>query len=409
MSAKRKEVLTLSALIVAACSTSACRTKPPRLPIAPQGVAHARQTDRWIRVRLIRDASDFQLAVKGPHRIYDENLVEIAESDRPLASASVRRAGTTWLIGQHAFAANEIWVVPRFDGMLVVDGRRYRGAVHCLANEGVEAINVVDVESYLLGVLGSELYASFQTEAYRAQAIAARTYALYVKFTEGRQRSFDVTAGESSQVYRGIEAESKKAREAVESTYGQVLAWDDHSKPKLFCAYYSSACGGRTASVGDVMRKPSIPPLAGGVLCQYCRIAPGLFPWPAFELSRTEAASNLSRRISGVKALGTITKISPHKTDSGGRLTELKISGADSRSMVLSANDFRLAVGGHKLKSTLCRITASDKGWRFSEGRGFGHAVGMCQWGAEGMAREGANAYQILGHYYPGGQIVLTY
>ncbi|MBI4581121.1 MAG: SpoIID/LytB domain-containing protein [Planctomycetes bacterium] len=157
---------------------------------------------------------------------------------------------------------------------LVDEWKEFRGAIRfCRRPEGGAVIDLVDVEDYLVGVVAAELPANFHREAFRAQAIAARTYTWYACQTTGLRRDWDVWATERSQVYRGIERERlvPQAAPAVRETRGIVCTWAGPAGEKIFCAYYSSRCGGTTAAALNLGENVPIPPLAGGVACPYCR------------------------------------------------------------------------------------------------------------------------------------------
>ena len=365
---------------------------------------------RTIRVKIADGAATLDVGVGGPYRIYDQDIGQLGAFQASLPPTKLEPVKGGWRLRGRVWSARELWIAPRNDGTLRVQGRRYRGMLHCRRfPDGVLAVNVLDIESYLCGVVPVELLSSFRPATYRAQAIAARTYAFYEKFTVGRTRGFDVTSGESSQVYQGMDAETQKGRNAVEATYGQVLAWDAGNGPKMFSAYYSSACGGWTASAHDVFGDKAIAPLAGGTQCPHCRIAESFFPWKPLTLSDWQIRTGLARADPQFEGLKPIRTLRAHRLGPGQRILEVEIVDKGGRREIVNANDFRLAMGGHKLKSTLCRITPIRKGWLVHGGQGFGHGVGLCQWGAEGMARRGAADRQILRFYYPGSEVVVAY
>lgn len=173
----------------------------------------------------------------------------------------------------------------------------YRGRVLLVPrNGGLTAINYVDLEEYLYSVLGAEMDGGWPREALKAQAVAARTYALY-----RRQRSngvFDVGDDQNSQVYKGLITESTGTLAAVNATRGQVLTYNGQA----ILAAFHSASGGHTENVEDVWNEP-LP---------YLRGVPDFDQGtPVFEWTKTFSQTDLSKRISGV---GNITTMTPQRT-----------------------------------------------------------------------------------------------
>jgi len=264
-------------------------------------------------------------------------------------------------------------------------------------------------------VVGAEMPGYWEPEALKAQAIAARTYCFYIKRRFGGNRDWDLKQTAAHQVYRGMSGESAQIREVVNQTRGQVLVCKQaDGSEEILPAYYSSTCGGHTESSRNVFGD-SFETLIG-VACPFCRdvAKPKFFFWPAVQLDKTEVKNRLLERYPSLRALGDITGIlAAGWTDYGDftRLTNIKLVGSTGRSDFLRAEDFRLALDptGQKLRSAACQIGELGQKWAFFAGRGWGHGVGMCQCGAEGMARQGRNVEQILAYYYPASRITNLY
>jgi stage II sporulation protein D len=232
----------------------------------------------------------------------------------------------------------------------------------------------------------------------------------------GINRNWDVTKTQANQVYLGVKAESAQIWEAVNKTYGEVLVCrGPDGTEDIFPAYYSSICGGHTESSKHVFGD-SFEALSG-VACPYCKdvAKPGFFYWPMAQFDKTKVTSRLLKRYPTLKRLGKITNIkAARQSDYQGnygrysRLTLVKLFGSTGKSDFLRAEDLRLTIdpSGRKIKSTTCQIVNWGDKWAFISGRGYGHGVGMCQCGAEGMARKGKTAKQILSHYYPNSRIL---
>jgi stage II sporulation protein D len=213
------------------------------------------------------------------------------------------------------------------------------------------------------------------------------------------------------QVYRGVREEYTQIWDAVNQTKGQVLVCkQSDGTENIFPTYYSSTCGGHTENSKNVFGD-SFEPLIG-VPCPYCKnvARPNMFIWPMIQFDNTYVIKRLLTRYPNLKHLGKITNIEsvePSNYENFSRLTKIKLHGSNGKSDFLRAEDFRLAIDptGRKLQSAICRIVKRGDKWEFSSGRGWGHGVGMCQCGAQGMARQGKNAKQILYHYYPDSKI----
>lgn len=269
-------------------------------------------------------------------------------------------------------------------GVISVDGIQVKGdVVVALGKSQLVAVNVLPLEDYLVGVIGSEMPKSFPTEALRAQAIAARTYALRKKL-EKFDEPYYLGSSVISQVYRGLQGEDQRTREAVESTRGLVVTW----QLEPIEAYFHASCGGRTESGADALGR-SLPYLQA-VDCP-CHQLPSSH-WTV-KLKAADLES-LGARKGGMKIEGR----SPT-----GRVRRLRIG---ERS--LGAVTFRERLGYMRIKSLHFELEKAADGWKVS-GRGFGHGAGLCQWGSRMYADKGWDYRKILLHYYPGTELQALY
>lgn len=285
-------------------------------------------------------------------------------------------------------------VIVRAAGPLRVEGRSLAGELELLRDEHgtILAVNHLDLERYLQGILVAEMSPSWPLEALRAQAVAARTYAVHRRL-QRESHAYDLSSTTLDQVYAGIERETERTRRAVESTRGQVLTWGGIPAEALFHA----CCAGRTLAAGEVFgnRVPYLvgvddPDCAG---CPHQR-------WEAtVGLGELEAAlgSGWKGRLRTVRA----------GTDARGNNTVVVLS-AGGEQRVLSRPQLRRLLGTTRLWSS--RFDWEQRGDRLVfTGRGAGHGVGMCQWGARGMALRGEDYRSILARYYPGCSIRKMY
>lgn len=390
---------------------------------------------------LLQEAPSLELeAASGTLRVGDgagRTLLELA----PGARLQLRRSGPALEARLEGAAggprrvslpSGQAWIDPapgqrgNGDALLTLQQRRYRGRL-LVRSEGdrLQAINLIDVESYLPSVVGSEMPASWPLAALRAQAVAARTYAL-------RQRRpaapFDLKATVSSQVYKGVEAETDSTREAVRSTRSQVLV---HGSSLINAVFHSSS-GGLTANSGEIWRQ-QLPYLVS--VPDYDQAS----PVHAWQLRiQPDKLTQAFREINGAFRIEVLS------TTSSGRIRQARVTGPGG-SLLLSGAELRQRLG---LRSTLARFDfeASPRAypslpplpslegvftpegirslasgvvqapWRtprppaaptlLVSGRGYGHGVGMSQWGAYGLALRGEDYKEILRHYYQGVRIL---
>ena len=260
------------------------------------------------------------------------------------------------------------------------------------SNETLTLINEIDIEVYLRGVLPKEVLAKWPVEALKAQAVAARTYALFEELY-GFDSDFSLTSTVQSQVYGGEDAAEPATNEAIRLTTGEIVLYDG----KLLRTYFHSNCGGRTYRadyVWDVEPNSALM----GVVCPFGRDVPS-FRWRA-SFSANEISQKL--RTAGF-ALDNVLDLRPEELDGIGRARNIWVRHGGGAT-VMNANDFRLAVGAGKFKSTMFEVTHYADTFEF-KGRGFGHGVGLCQWGMKEMAEEGKTYREILEFYYPGSEV----
>ena len=297
---------------------------------------------------------------------------------------------------------------------------RYRGSIRLVPTgpKRFEIINVVDVEDYLLGVVGAEMYSHWHKSALRAQCIASRTYALYQVYmrkvdglSSGNKKFWDLRNTQASQVYAGLAAENQRITQAVRETAGIVLAYGPKGREKIFSTYYSAICGGHTQDAANVFGQ-DIGPLSGRP-CDYCKkIAPReKYNWPSVTINKESLSKLLISRYPKFAELEKIVGVKIAGKSNYGRAERIELTGSNQKRAYLPAKDFRLVVyrAGKKLLSSWYRMVDLGRTVRFENGRGWGHGVGLCQWGTQQMAKEGKSSVEILEYYYPGAELVRGY
>ena len=273
------------------------------------------------------------------------------------------------------------------------NGRMYRGrATSAVLPDGrIGLIDAVPLDAYLYSVVNKELSAGWPAGALQAQAIVARTYAL----TKGRPgKPYDVVAGDADQVYGGMDAESVEARAAVDATAGTIVTFAGAPARLAF----GSCCGGYTADAGDLWG--SDVPYLRGVPDPHCAIAPE-YHW------ERETPYDEFARAFGARAIdiGDVQSVDLRDIDQTGRPRRVALVGARG-AIELKTTAFRSAVGTSVVRSTLVQSvrllrTGNAPSTVAIAGAGRGHGVGLCQWGARGMAQAGADAAAIVQFYFP--------
>ncbi len=282
--------------------------------------------------------------------------------------------------------------------------KRTIGWLQLTANgHDLQVVDVIPLESYVLGIVDGELGSvHFNPEGLKAQIVASRSYVLA---SRGRHKKsgFDFCDSPHCQMFKGTDAIQSEYKLAVEMSRGQYLAY----KGKVVPGYYHDSCGGRTASVQEVWDSPAVPYLQGvqdgDSSGAYCRFAPRA-QW-MFVVNRHQLADCFQRAgwIREHEALNAVRVVS---LSGSGRAEQVLIQ--SQHSAWIPGPEVRSALnryfGKEVLASTVYRVRSQGDLFYFS-GQGWGHGVGLCQWGAIQMANKGKTYREILKHYYPGTQI----
>jgi stage II sporulation protein D len=276
------------------------------------------------------------------------------------------------------------------DRPLRVNGREYPAPLDLVRNgDGIAVVNELPLEDYLPGVLRAEAGDKFPTEALRAQAIVARTYAAHQRLIQAG-KPFHILASTAHQQYAGRVPPTSPVWDAVRETTGQVLFWEG----EVFPAFYHTESGGYTEDPRTVFAARNMPALKP-VVCPFSAGSPHYF-WN-LDLRLADIAQALRR---GGVDVGHLRRIAITERTPSLRASVVTVSGTRGQAH-LRGNDFRRLLGYDTFKSTLFAVAVDGAVARFA-GRGYGHGVGMCQYGAKAMAEQGHTARQILEFYYPG-------
>jgi stage II sporulation protein D len=272
-------------------------------------------------------------------------------------------------------------------GDLLMIGSYYRGNIEVWKGEGgLYLINELPIEDYVKEVVMAEVGSNWEMEALKAQAVISRTYAVFQKKLN-EDSLFHLTSSVLHQAYKGNNSDARVAY-AVQETANEILTFDG----KPIEPFYHSTSGGRTENPEDVFGK-SYPYLKS--VESNCEISPYWVWERRIPLTEIEEALN----ISGIK------EIAVRSYTSTKRVKELTIESASGTS-IIKATDLRKVLGWDRLPSTNFTFTLNGESIIF-EGKGYGHGVGLCQWSALQMARDGKNYREILSFFYPGTTIQL--
>ena len=282
----------------------------------------------------------------------------------------------------------------------------YNGEFIVTANGNkLNAINVIDIEDYLRGVVPYEIGKLDESkfEALKAQAVAARTYA-YKHFGSRVAQGFDVYADTRDQVYKGLHSATELTDKAIRETEGVVMTYNG----EFITAYYHSICGGETEGVATwgrpdhpyLKNKPDLRP-DGTPWCRESNYTEWTREFTEDEL-RDLFQINAKEAKANVPSFSSIKSMHIQDTLKSGRIHTLVIE-TNNGSFTAKADKIRWLFkrGGTILPSSFFRIHKNGNEW-ILKGKGFGHGVGLCQMGARARAQAGQSYIQILTHYYPG-------
>lgn len=423
--------------VAAAATTAAllfaCHPRPSGAP-APAGPSPAPISTAGqplVRVGVIVDRDSATVSGVGQFRLLDHNGGALAIAD-PRQPWTVRPGDSGRLLlyregrGDPLDLPAPVVVEPENpDEDILIGGHRYHGdALLLRGSVGVTVASRLALELYLQSVVALELgfRAPSDRAAVMAQAVAARTYAVHNK-SRREALGFDVFATDADQAYAGAESEFPEVTDAVRRTAGQILTFRGQSIQALF----HSTCGYATESASEVFQNGDPVPYLRAVSDRfgngdhdfYCSLSPKFRwreEWDADALSaiiartlpqlgRPAGTTNGAR--GPVTDVGRVTDVSIGRTSATGRVTELDVTTTTGRFVVTrSIRDALRGVPDRQLLSTLFQLHVEKDGDRLvrlvASGAGYGHGVGMCQFGAVGRARAGQDYRQILDTYYSG-------
>lgn len=342
--------------------------------------------------------------ITGEYEIHSLDDHRLLTSGKKMSKTTLSQLNGKIHAGNEVIDSDSVEVSVKKSPGIWVNRNYYHGKIRLFAkpNGKLEVVNVVRMRDYIASVIDSEMPGNFPKEARAAQAIIARTYALYQMENQSSGKTFDLYNSTRSQKYLGYQyrdrrgrllaGESSSSREIAEITAGVVCTHNGH----LFCTYYSAVCGGKTDD-GKIVFSDAAPPVKS-VPCKWCKDA-RYFHWTV-RMSRSSFNNSVSRylRREG-SSLSNINNI-----ESGESLDYFKV-GNGERTVLIKTRALKPYLSSANLLSPKYQIK-TEKDSVVIQGFGHGHCVGLCQWGSRGLALTGKSTEEILGHYYPGSELV---
>ena len=334
-----------------------------------------------IRVAVLKGIDSVRIEGTGL-TVSDESGRQLAV---PLSFTVTREKSGLSLRGMNARSL----LVAASGGSLIANGKGFRNAVEILAlDRGILVVNELPLEDYLAGIINCEISSQWSMEAVKAQAVVARSYAVFQREAR-KSMPYHLESSVLDQVYGGSDLEDSRAVRGVRETAGEVVTYNG----KVIQAFFHSSCGGHTEASHNVWAFGF--PYLQGVDCRYCMASPSIAWEQTLSLKKIE--SLLKKSGYGISGLRGIVPLS---RNASGRIDTLSIV-FDRGSINIAAVEFRKTVGYSVIKSTSFEVRSSGENLVFS-GVGYGHGVGLCQWGAKKRAEDGFSYREILTYYYPG-------
>jgi len=348
------------------------------------GVAHALETSQsreMIRVAISKGADSVTIDGDG--------ILATDETGKPLAlefpSTFQNERGRV-----QAGSSSSRLIRLAAAGRLRMNGKSYRGMFELSVQNGkLLVVNQLPLEQYLVGVINSEISSTWPMESIKTQAVIARTFAV-AKRKERSKALYHLESTVMDQAYEGSDEEDSRAARGVVETQDEVLTYNG----TVIQAFYHANSGGRTEASQNVWGIAL--PYLQGVECQYGLTSTTSSWEQSLPLSKIEAA------LKSFKIYG-LTDIKPGPRNNRGRLKNVVLV-TERGNVILLATKFRMAVGSTVIKSTNFAVRV-DGGTVYFNGSGYGHGVGLCQYGAKQRALDGFRYNEILSYYYPGAKL----
>ena len=277
---------------------------------------------------------------------------------------------------------------PQHEEGIAVNGFPYSGDITIYQKQGLLwVVNTVDIEKYLEGVVPSEMPSSWPMEALKTQAVVSRTYALYQK-KKSQNKEYDIVASVMGQVYKGESVGHPRTHSAIAETNGMVVTYEG----EIALTFFHSTSAGPTENAQE--RWGIDLPYLKGVSCPFDQDSP-YYRW-----ERVIPLSDMEKVLAAEQGVHTISTLTPFQLSKAGRILTVRILHPGGETL-FEAEGLRRLLGYQTLPSTNFTINSFGKKLKIS-GMGWGHGVGLCQWGTKVIAERGFAFDEIIPYYFPG-------
>ncbi|MCK5852444.1 SpoIID/LytB domain-containing protein [bacterium] len=390
--------LKIFSLMTFVLAFSGCTTFRSALPRPINDVLRPSSSAKIIRVAIIVSKPFAVISVIGPGTFYDKIHHKRIQRFSSIKKAAFTVQNGNVFINGYNTKSSHIIVLPDMPQSIKVQDKFkenivYRGRIDIIAEDKnfLTVVNTLPIDEYIMGVVPRETFPAWPQAALKTQAVAARTYAVS-HMQNSNYENYDIISP-IHQLYGGATAEALSTTKAVLDTQGEILTYNG----KVLCTFFYTCCGGKTEEAKNIFS--TIKEYPPAVASPYCKGTKN-YAW-----NYSVALENCSQKLSkaGKPLAGRILKVKIIERFKSGRAAKIKFS-SKSKSVVLTGEECRRILGYNNIRSTLFKVRIKNGRLQFV-GRGWGHAVGMCQWCSEVMAEKGFDYEQILKHFYPGTEI----
>ncbi len=346
-----------------------------------------------IRVCILKNVPGFSLQIDGSFTIEDCSTNKVVYSSERITTKVILKKDIISLAGKKTNM--DCLLVRVKEGNFKINNRQYRGDFKIIKGKLLLVVNILPLEDYVKGIAIREISHYWPQETIKANVIIFRTFALY-HIQMFKDKDYDVKSDVYSQVYGGKDAERYRISDIVDQTRGTVLTY----KKEILPSFFHSTCGGHTENASEIWNVAMSP--LSGVKCGYCRESIHR-NWEAV-LSEEDIVSKLRRKSYKVNYIRRIKVVERNESD---RISNLEIV-TNKGTINLKGEEFRSIMGADVIKSANFKVINMSPSFVF-DGIGWGHGVGLCQWGSYFMGKEDFTSDQIIEYYYPGSKIEKKY